>query len=183
MTPKLAVIVRQRDGVTYARLCGVIDEDAGLDTLLDRIAARTVILDLAEVRRINSCGVREWVNWIERLSARNLEVVLVSCPPPIVAQINVITGFAGNGAVKSVLLPYLCPDCDATKLVAVETATIPTVYDPPPCRCDACGSAMEFDDVPTSYLSFLGEQRIAVEDPAAIDGVLAELAPPAAAAR
>ena len=60
--------------------------------------------DLGEVERINSCGVRDWVNWLSQIEANNVKVVLVECSPAIVAQINLVNNFTGSGAVDGYAL-------------------------------------------------------------------------------
>ena len=49
------------------KLAGVIDEDNELGRLVDKIPAGTAVIDLGEIERINSCGVRDWVNWLDEL--------------------------------------------------------------------------------------------------------------------
>src|SRR6185503_829319 len=100
MNPKFHAAVHQRDDVTYVKLGGVIDEDNELTDLIDRIPAGTVVIDLAEIERINSCGVRDWVNWltkVEKGPGGASRVVLVECSPAIVSQINLVNNFTGTG--------------------------------------------------------------------------------------
>jgi hypothetical protein len=119
-----------------------------------------VIIELGEVERINSCGVRDWVNWLSAIEARGSEVVLVKCSPAIVAQINLVNNFTGNGSVKSFYVPYFCPECDEEKVLLSETDEMgPPPHEPPVCRCDGCDLVMDFDDMPDSYFAFLTSQR------------------------
>ncbi len=77
MSQKFQATVHQRDDVTFVKLAGVIDEDNELSDLVDKIGVGTCVIDLGEVERINSCGVRDWVNWLSRLENNGAEVVLV----------------------------------------------------------------------------------------------------------
>src|SRR5688572_17384608 len=61
MNQKFQAAVHQRDDVVYVKLSGVIDEDNELQELTEKIPAGTTVIDLSEIERINSCGVRDWV--------------------------------------------------------------------------------------------------------------------------
>src|SRR5690606_1042281 len=153
---------------------GVIDEDNELADLHDKIPPGTVVIDLGEIERINSCGVRDWVNWLGKVEKGNTNVVLVECSPAIVAQINLVNNFTGNGTVRSLYGPYSCPECDEEKVLLVETADMgPAPHEPPTCRCDECDLMMDFDDMPDSYFAFLSNQKHLTE-PERINEVLSE---------
>jgi hypothetical protein len=146
--------------MSYVKLGGVIDEDNELSDLVEKIPVGTAVIDVGEIERINSCGVRDWVNWLSKLENNGTRSVLVECSPAIVAQINLVNNFTGNGVVKSFYVPYFCPECDEEKVLLVETSDMgPPPHDPPTCRCDECDLVMDFDDMPDSYFAFLSNQR------------------------
>jgi anti-anti-sigma regulatory factor len=177
MSQKFQAAVHHRDDVSYIKLSGVIDEDNELADLVDKIPPGTAVIDLGEIERINSCGVRDWVNWLGKLEANNTKIVLVECSPAIVAQINLVNNFTGNGVVKSFYVPYFCPECDEEKVLLVEAADMgPPPHEPPTCRCDECDLVMDFDDMPDSYFAFLSNQK-KVAEPDKINGVIQEFAP------
>ncbi len=174
MSKKFQATVHQRDDIGFIKLSGVIDEDNELADLTDNIPGSTVVIELGEVERINSCGVRDWVNWLSALEARNAETVLVECSPAIVAQINLVNNFTGNGAVKSFYVPYFCPECDEEKVLLCEAGDMgPPPHEPPVCRCDGCDLVMDFDDMPDSYFAFLANQK-RVTKPEQVQSVLDE---------
>jgi anti-anti-sigma regulatory factor len=177
MSQKFQAAVHHRDDVSYVKLTGVIDEDNELADLVDKIPPGTAVIDLGEIERINSCGVRDWVNWLGKLEGNATKVVLVECSPAIVAQINLVNNFTGNGVVKSFYVPYFCPECDEEKVLLVEAADMgPPPHEPPTCRCDECDLVMDFDDMPDSYFAFLSNQK-KVAEPEKINGVIKEFAP------
>jgi anti-anti-sigma regulatory factor len=160
MTQKFQAAVQHRGDVSYVKLGGVIDEDNDLGGLIERIPAGTAVIDLGEIERINSCGVRDWVNWLAKLEGNGARSVLVECSPAIVAQINLVNNFTGSGVVKSFYVPYFCPECDEEKVLLVEAGDMgPPPHEPPTCRCDECDLVMDFDDMPDSYFAFLSNQR------------------------
>src|SRR5690349_2176073 len=101
MNPKFQASVQAREDVTYVKLTGVIDEDNDLQALGDKLGPGTAVIDVSEIERINSCGVRDWVNWLGKAEKNGANMVLVECSPAIVAQINLVNNFLGQGVVKS----------------------------------------------------------------------------------
>ncbi len=175
MSQKFQASVQQRGDVSYVKLGGVIDEDNELGELVDRISAGTAVIDLGDIERINSCGVRDWVNWLGKLEGKGTRSVLVECSPAIVAQINLVNNFTGSGVVKSFYVPYFCPECDEEKVLLVEAGDMgPPPHEPPTCRCDECDLVMDFDDMPDSYFAFLSNRR-KIAEPDKINGSVRDL--------
>lgn len=175
MSHKFQASVQHRGDVSYVKLGGVIDEDNELGDLVDKIPSGTAVIDLGEIERINSCGVRDWVNWLSKLEYHGTRSVLVECSPAIVAQINLVNNFTGSGVVKSFYVPYFCPECDEEKVLLVEASDMgPPPHEPPTCRCDECDLVMDFDDMPDSYFAFLSNQRKLAE-PDKINGAMRDL--------
>jgi anti-anti-sigma regulatory factor len=178
MNQKFQAAITQKDDVCYVKLSGVIDEDNGLAGLVDQIPAGTAVINVGEVERINSCGVRDWVNWLGKIEKSNANVILVECSPAIVAQINLVHNFTGGGAVKSFFAPYFCPACDLEKVLLIEAAEMSSQGTPsaPTCRCDECDGVMDFDDMEESYFAFVSSGRKLAQN-AKVDAVLKEMAP------
>jgi anti-anti-sigma regulatory factor len=175
MSQKFQASVQHRGDMSYVKLGGVIDEDNELSDLVDKIPNGTAVIDLGEIERINSCGVRDWVNWLSKLENNGTRSVLVECSPAIVAQINLVNNFTGGGVVKSFYVPYFCPECDEEKVLLVEASDMgPPPHEPPTCRCDECDLVMDFDDMPDSYFAFLSNQKKLAE-PDKINGAMRDL--------
>ncbi|MEO7731925.1 MAG: hypothetical protein ABIY55_13200 [Kofleriaceae bacterium] len=175
MSHKFQSSVQHRGDVSFVKLGGVIDEDNELNDLAEKIPQGTAVIDLGEIERINSCGVRDWVNWLSKLESNGTRSVLVECSPAIVAQINLVNNFTGSGVVKSFYVPYFCPECDEEKVLLVEATDMgPPPHEPPTCRCDECDLVMDFDDMPDSYFAFLSNQRKLAE-PDKINGAIRDL--------
>jgi anti-anti-sigma regulatory factor len=177
MSQKFQAAVQHRGDMSFVKLGGVIDEDNGLNELVEQIPNGTAVIDLGEIERINSCGVRDWVNWLSKLETNGTRSVLIECSPAIVAQINLVNNFTGNGVVKSFYVPYFCPECDEEKVLLVEATDMgPPPHEPPTCRCDECDLVMDFDDMPDSYFAFLSNQKKLAEPSIAnVNGAMKEL--------
>lgn len=145
------------------KFAGEIDENADFAELRRRLHGE-VVFHLGGVRRINSCGVREWVNFVRELpEVTGLE--FTHCSTAIVTQLNMIYNFRGNARIRSFYAPYVCESCNAEtdKLLDVETQ-FPnpplhqgSIDQVPAFACERCHEPMEFDDLPERYLSFLME--------------------------
>src|SRR5215510_15349258 len=179
MSQKFQASVQHRGEVSFVKLGGVIDEDNELSELVEKIPTGTAVIDLGEIERINSCGVRDWVNWLSRIEKIGAKPVLVECSPAIVAQINLVNNFTGAGVVKSFFAPYFCPACDLEKVLLVEAQEMVGQEPPkaPTCRCDECDGVMDFDDMEESYFAFLGQMKNKLVSNAKVDAVVRELTP------
>lgn len=147
---------RQGDGVLI-RLEGDIDENAGLMDM-EAVLSGEVRLDLGGVRRINSAGVREWVQFIRRACELTTRTTLCKCSPAIVMQMNMIANFRGAAEVESIYAPFVCPRCDLERDVFVPvTAALVAGHsgDVPELTCEECGALLELDDISERYFAFL----------------------------
>ena len=118
-------------------------------------AATPLAIDLGGVRRINSCGVREWVNFIRQLS-QSRPVRLLRCSMPIVEQLNMVFNFRGTASVDSFFAPYCCGECGTSKTVLLtpaEASAAPQLS----LACEQCGGTCVFDELPERYFAFLVE--------------------------
>jgi anti-anti-sigma regulatory factor len=150
--------IKERQGHTIVEFFGEIDENADFAELRRRLKGE-VVFHLAEVRRINSCGVREWVNFVRELPSVG-ELVFTHCSPAIVTQLNMIFNFRGDAKVRSFLAPYICEACGVEEEKLLDAKThFPdrNALVPPEFKCDKCSGKMEFDDLPERYLAFLND--------------------------
>lgn len=148
--------IDERSDHIFVELTGEIDENAELDELRQRLSG-PVTFHLAGVRRINSCGVREWLGLMRDLAGA-ADLTFTHCSTVFVNQMNTIHNFRGNARVESFHAPYICESCEleVDRLIDVSehfgdgnSDTVPSF------PCERCGDPMELDDFPRRYLSFL----------------------------
>ena len=146
--------IRAEPGYTMVELSGPLNETADFASLRQRLKG-PVVLHMGGVQRINSGGVREWIQFMRDLSVEN--VTLTHCTPVIVAQLNMIYSFCGKARVLSFFAPYACSSCDREeeKLIYVQTHFPNHDFTRMPQFHCACGGTMEFDDMVERYLGFL----------------------------
>jgi hypothetical protein len=145
----------QRDGEQLA-FTGEVDLFSA--TPLKALAVqlgRRVVADLGDIRRINSLGVRSWIEFVQALGDR--ELVFRRCPPVMVEQINTVAGFRGRARIESVLAPYACERCQEGHQVLLEVGKdlAPPQDDAPARACPRCATPMSLDDLPERYFQFL----------------------------
>ena len=108
-----------------------------------------MVFQLAEIQRINSCGVRERVNFVRDLP-QVTELTFSHCSPAIVTQLNMIFNFRGTAKVRSFYAPYVCESCGhkEDKLLDVQSQFPGGKFKAPEFGCEQCSAAMEFHDLP-----------------------------------
>jgi len=144
--------VEQRAGGTWIALSGHLNETADLTPLTKLPGPLTI--DLSDLDRINSIGVRMWLNFVHACEAAGLSLTFERCSPAIVGQISMITNFMGaRSKVKSILVPYLCTACKAEDLQLLELS--PGAALKPTLPCPKCQAPMVIDELVETYTELL----------------------------
>jgi len=116
------------------------------------------VLDLEGWTVINPVGAREGITLLDALAIRKTTVTLRKVSEPMVRQMAMVVEASGATTIESFHAPYVCTACsEETSLVlpvAPHRAAL-VAHQPPPQPCPRCGGAMEFDEFPNRYLSFL----------------------------
>ena len=131
-------------------LSGILDENSDLKALHG--LKGPLLINFKDVKRVNSCGVREWVNLLGALPG--IQMTYEECPVVIVKQLNAVPDFQGKAKVTSFFAPYFCKKCkkQAAKLIQASQVQDGKSEEP---KCETCGEAMKFDSVPGQFYSFL----------------------------
>ena len=139
--------VEERPPATWAALEGNIDESANLGQLVS--IPGPLVVDIGDVDRINSVGVRTWMDFVKaRETAAPLTIE--RCSPMMVGQITMITRFMGKSSrVASVLVPYFCKSCKKEHIEVLPTG--PGVHVAPSMKCPNCPAQTELDDLAETY--------------------------------
>ncbi len=132
-------------------LSGVVDESADL-SFFERLSG-PVRINMRGVRRINSYGVRAWIEAVRSLPPE-IVVELVECPPPVIDQINMVAGFLGRGRVASFYAPMACERCGHERDQLFGVTEYRASGRLPDVKCPQCGEIMQIDDLEEHYLLF-----------------------------
>ncbi|MCE9625325.1 MAG: hypothetical protein K8R69_07745 [Deltaproteobacteria bacterium] len=156
MSPKLKIDRQEEPNLTRFVLSGVIDEDADFKSAFNNLKSDAVVIDFGGIELINSCGVREWVQAVQKIP-KTLNLIYENCAPRVIEQVNYVANFLGNGKIVSFFAPYYCAKCkkEANALLKVEALRRSLPAKAPTEKCPTCKGAMEFDDIETEYFSFL----------------------------
>lgn len=144
------------DDGALIKIAGPLTEEADYTPALDG-AASTVRVDLSGIVRVTSLGVRDWVLFLRALCA-DRTVTLERCSSLMVRQFGMVPSTLGEASVSTIMLPFFCEGCDDDREVLYEVTGSPPT-EPPEATCPTCGEAMDFDDVPDAYFSFLDAQH------------------------
>lgn len=151
------------DGECKVQMAGSINESTDFSEI-DLADAKIVILDLEDVKNLNSMGLRNWVSWVKTFRAK-VQIYFRKCSRPVVDQMNILQGFLPmNAVVESFFVPYCCKACDheenylATRGKDFMEGTVDAregMVMPESKPCPVCGGQMEWDLVPAKYFGFL----------------------------
>lgn len=149
--------ITEESGVAQVALAGAINEDAelNLQALTKELAGKSkVTFNFANVKSINSLGVRAWVMFLRGLDDGR-EISFQECPPDVIMQINMIPSFLGRARVGSFYTNYICENCDFTQKILIDTSTLKPKSLPPPQACPKCQTEMETEELEEEYFAFL----------------------------
>ena len=137
------------------RLIGQIDELADFHDLFVGLTG-IVIIDMEEVNRIDSFGIRFWVEAVGK--AKNLQLIYIRCPPTIINNFNMFPAFLGSNAeVRSFYADYYCEECNKEERFLLDVdQDFGGVSDieAPTYKCE-CGGDYVLDEDEDEYLIFL----------------------------
>lgn len=136
---------------------GEIDEYADFSSL-DRCAGQILYVDFAGVTRLNSSGLR---TWIQTIMKNKIQLVLRECSAVVVEQFALIPQFIGkNGKVESFFARYQCVSCFHEELRRFQVGQNLDINNPFLAAelaepCPDCGDPVELDQSVEVYLSFI----------------------------
>ena len=134
---------------------GDILEDVDFPALVGTTAPHTV-LNCKEVVRINSLGVKRWIQYFEPLKEAGTHLRFVECSPAIVEQINMIRNFICGGTVESIYVPFVCPQCKKSVVSLFQVNELrQSGLKLPDVKCQSCPVAAVFDDLIDEYFQFM----------------------------
>jgi len=138
---------------TRVVLKGDITEATSFEELLPAMVGR-VDFDMAQVRYMNSLGVRAWCEFLKEAPIQGYE--FHACSVPFVLQASMVEDVIGRGTVPSFFAPYHCESCDHQEERLLQSAAVLAAgITPPVFTCPACSAQLTFDDLPERYFAFL----------------------------
>ncbi|HRC55055.1 MAG TPA: serine/threonine-protein kinase, partial [Kofleriaceae bacterium] len=110
-----------------------------------------VVVDGAQVERIDIAGVRQWLTLLECLNQRSPapRLFLARCSEPLFAQLAAVHAFAGQAQLVSFAAGYQCGQCGHTFSRVVDLERDLALLDVghlPMVPCPRCAAVCEADD-------------------------------------
>jgi len=153
MSGKFSFEVQDRGSEIVVKFTGIIDEDVDFSAI-EVVEKASYLFDFDGVKGINSCGIREWIQFSEKFKP-STRLIYQNCTQIIIEQINMVAGFFRNGSeVRNFYAPYFCEKCDEERKVRVDAGLIKAGA-APDMKCGTCGETMEFDALEEQYFRFL----------------------------
>jgi len=141
---------------TRVVLKGDFTEATSFDELMPAMVGR-VDFDVAQVRYMNSLGVRVWCDFLKRAPIQGYE--FHACSVPFILQASMVEDVVGRGTVTSFFAPYHCEACDHQEERLLQSAAVLAAsLEPPVFTCPKCQSRLTFDDLPERYFAFLDRE-------------------------
>jgi eukaryotic-like serine/threonine-protein kinase len=140
-------------GLLRIALSGVIDDTTDLGPVFVDLPEQFVI-DLRAIERINSVGVRKWVEFMAKLSQGH-RFTLEAVSYPIVMQAICVHRFFGTGSVESCMAPFFCPKCSRSESAIVHKGEAKNAL--PDKHCPNCSEVMVFDELEQYFRVFEGD--------------------------
>lgn len=148
------------------RPVGVLDEDVNFSIVLELLGklppeTKILQLDTGHIARMNSCGIREWLLFMERIPA-SLQVRFVNVGQLFMAQGSMIPGIFGRPGAKIVSfhVPFQCHACGHEFTAVFDRSAARLENDRhvlPPQPCPSCSASASMDLHEEEYLQLLGQ--------------------------
>lgn len=140
--------IERRGSETWVALVGNLDESCSFAQLAS--IGGPIVIDLGDLNRINSVGVRYWMEFVRAREQTGMALTVERCSPMMVGQITMIRGFMGaQSRVKSLYVPYLCSACKLEHMHVLEVASGAAAQ--PTLPCPKCNGRMDIDDLAETY--------------------------------
>lgn len=158
MSDKLTINLNLVEDTARVEFVGSIDEDANFEKI-KKLAQAEYQFDFEKVEMINSCGIREWITYVEGIED-NAKLVYINCPQIIIEQMNMVHGFVKPGAIiESFFAPYYCESCDKESKIHLKFEQVKDKK-APEMACPLCkAEGMEFDAIEEQYFNFLTQGK------------------------
>ena len=137
-------------------ISGIINEFSEFGNVFNDIK-KAIRVDMSGVERINSCGIRAWVQAIRDIPQ---DIIYFNCPPVVIESFNMVPEFLGSKSkVESFFARYYCDKCDIEKMFFLIVKDYLKKYpdlNAPEYNCK-CGMLFEFDDNEDEFFMFLNK--------------------------
>lgn len=162
---KFRLEVEEQGDRVLIRPVGVVDEEINFTPILDAAEGKgttkpaIIRFDMGHVTRINSCGVREWIIMIDRVSSQ-MKCEFENANELFIEQANMVPGMFGRkgSVLHTFQAPYHCVNCNSDVVLTLEPKQVKIVDGQPVApesKCSRCSRPLEFDWLEEEYFAFV----------------------------
>ncbi|MEK6580383.1 MAG: hypothetical protein AABZ55_14245 [Bdellovibrionota bacterium] len=146
------------DGSLEITLIGSVDELSPLDTGVGEVPD-LIRVNCREVSRLNSIGIKIWINYFQELKKKGKQVIFQECSVPVVFALGMLSNFTAGYPVSSLFAEYSCEKCTNTfdVLFTVEKL-VEIALQLPEMPCKTCSGPAHCSEGP-EYLAFLKDTQ------------------------
>ena len=140
-------------GDTY-HIGGDIDHSSDFSSIEKIPTCDDLKLNLESIKRINSTGVRQWVDFIGRFDCR---ILFIKCSISAIDQFNMVPQFLGSRfEIENFYAPYFCDECEEDQdiLLDWDSVNLETREPNKSFKCSKCNTEMEADFDSEDYFRF-----------------------------
>ncbi|HEY4056426.1 MAG TPA: hypothetical protein VGM39_07445, partial [Kofleriaceae bacterium] len=146
--------------VTMLSMHGTLNEEFEAKKLADAVKTKNVVIAMADVRRVASFGMAEWMEFLRRLADR--DVYLVECSTYAVSQLNLVSGLLGHAKLVSFYSAYRCSGCNtASNSLFLIPRDRQIIRDLPGSeyQCSSCGGSSRLEEYPAAFFDTIANRE------------------------
>jgi len=152
---ELVIRVDKEQVPPVATISGQINEDSDFSSLKE-VESNELIIDFEGVSLINSCGIREWIEF-QKNEFNFSKIIYRKCSQVVVEQMNIVKGFIHPaGVIESFYAPYFDEENDLEIKILLTPAEV--INSTAPSKFNENKNELEFDDIEQQYFSFLRQK-------------------------
>jgi anti-anti-sigma regulatory factor len=91
-------------------------------SLLSKIEVSSVMFDVEKIELVNSLGARYWINFINALQKRNINLGFMKCSVAFVECCNIYPKFVPSGTLRSLMIMGECKSCGLQESVLLDAS-------------------------------------------------------------
>jgi hypothetical protein len=150
------------------RISGTLNEDVNFGVIFESLSIipeasrQNLAFDLERVTSINSCGVREWLLFLEQLASQKAVFRFQAIGETFVDQASTIPNLLGppGTPVDSLIAPFFCEGCSTRTIVRMSGEQfLARAENAPGIPCPKCKKPTIFDGIEQEYQIFLQRSR------------------------
>jgi hypothetical protein len=125
-TNKFKLWIRREKDCYHFKISGILDEDFVVENQneFNSPQLKLVNIDLEDLRLINSCGIREFIRFLN-LFYSGSQINYLNCPVFFTYQLGMISGLiTAHRSVYSFMAPYFSESDDEEKLLTFNTGEV-----------------------------------------------------------